>query len=231
MKQMTLINLIFIFIGPESDHWLCLSLTQWLTDWLLFSKLDCCDGVSCEDANSNLLRFLLLLMLMMRNVVTIVLCRFGSWSLVINLNFVQTLRTRFGQEFEVEVQAKFWNWSLVSILLLRLGEVMKWMFGQDFEVKVWSKCWCLVEILNIGIWSRYVKELVSLVSRTQPSGPLCLWQCLIISLSIIYVHVQVHLYSSSLPSNDLEGMSRGTMYNVTRSPHGNFFSVLRTFKR
>ena len=31
-----------IFIGPESDHWLCLSLTDWLTDWLLFSKLDWC---------------------------------------------------------------------------------------------------------------------------------------------------------------------------------------------
>ena len=23
-----------VFIGPESDHWLCLSLTDWLTDWL-----------------------------------------------------------------------------------------------------------------------------------------------------------------------------------------------------
>ena len=23
-----------IFIGPESDHWLCLSLTDWLTNWL-----------------------------------------------------------------------------------------------------------------------------------------------------------------------------------------------------
>ena len=42
---------------------------------------------------------------------------------------------------------------MVSILLLRLGEVMKWLFGQDFEVKVWSKCWCLVEILNFGIWN------------------------------------------------------------------------------
>ena len=35
------------FIGPESDHWECLSLTHsltdWLTDWLLFSKLDWCD--------------------------------------------------------------------------------------------------------------------------------------------------------------------------------------------
>ena len=34
----------FLFIGPESDHWLCLSLTDWLTHWLTdslpFSKLD-----------------------------------------------------------------------------------------------------------------------------------------------------------------------------------------------
>jgi len=35
-------QIIFI-IGPESDHWLCLSLTHSLTDWLLFSKLDWCD--------------------------------------------------------------------------------------------------------------------------------------------------------------------------------------------
>ena len=32
-----------VFIGPESDHWLCLSLTNWLTDSLPFSKLDWCD--------------------------------------------------------------------------------------------------------------------------------------------------------------------------------------------
>ena len=33
-----------IFIGPEIDHWECLSLTHWLTQrlthWLLFSELD-----------------------------------------------------------------------------------------------------------------------------------------------------------------------------------------------
>ena len=37
----------FFFIGPESDHWLCLSVTpslpNSLTDSLLFSKLDWCD--------------------------------------------------------------------------------------------------------------------------------------------------------------------------------------------
>ena len=35
--------LLWIFIGPESDHCLLLSLTHWLTDSLLFSKLDWCD--------------------------------------------------------------------------------------------------------------------------------------------------------------------------------------------
>ena len=150
-------------------------------------------------ATQNLLKLLLLLILTMRNVLTTVVCRFGSWSLVMKLNFVQTLSTRFGQEFEVEVQAKFWNWSLVSILLLRLGEVMKWLFGRDFEVKVWSKCWCLVEILKLmqgrdseDVRSRFVFELVIwpkeviLVSRTQPSGPLCLWHCLSFSLNPIF---------------------------------------------
>ena len=26
--------LVLVFIGPESNHWQCLSLTDWLTDWL-----------------------------------------------------------------------------------------------------------------------------------------------------------------------------------------------------
>ena len=34
---------LWIFIGPESDHWLCLSLTKSLTNSLPFSKLDWCD--------------------------------------------------------------------------------------------------------------------------------------------------------------------------------------------
>ena len=39
-----------IFIGPESDHWLCLSLTHSLTHSVTFSKLYWCDpGVrSCQ---------------------------------------------------------------------------------------------------------------------------------------------------------------------------------------
>ena len=45
-----------IFIGPESDHWLCLSLTNSLTDWLthccLVNLIDV--TLACEDATSKL---------------------------------------------------------------------------------------------------------------------------------------------------------------------------------
>ena len=42
-----------------------------------------------------------------------------------SLSVVQTLSTRFGQDFVVENQARFWSWSLVSILLLMFG----WGYG------------------------------------------------------------------------------------------------------
>ena len=41
-----------IFIGPEFDHWQCLSLTDSLTHSLLFSKLDV--TLACKNANSKL---------------------------------------------------------------------------------------------------------------------------------------------------------------------------------
>ena len=40
-----------IFIGPESDHWLCLSVTQSLTDCCLVNLIDV--TLTCEDANSK----------------------------------------------------------------------------------------------------------------------------------------------------------------------------------
>ena len=59
-------------------------------------------------ANQNLLKLLLLLMLMMRNMLTTVWCRFGS--LVIKLSFCSDFEdkvSRFGQDFEIDVQARF----------------------------------------------------------------------------------------------------------------------------
>ena len=40
------------FIGPQSDHWLCLSLTQSLTDCRLVNLIDV--TLACEDGNSKL---------------------------------------------------------------------------------------------------------------------------------------------------------------------------------
>ena len=86
------------------------------------------------------------------------------------------------------------NLGLVIVLLLMLHVVMKFnlgqdseaRFGQDFEAQVLWRGWCLVKILKLmlgrdsedEIWSRFVFELVI---WTQPSGPLCLWQCFIYS--------------------------------------------------
>ena len=46
-----------VIIGPVSDHWLCLSLTDWLTDWLTNCRLVNLIDVSlaCEDGNSKLI--------------------------------------------------------------------------------------------------------------------------------------------------------------------------------
>ena len=63
-----------------------------------------------------------------------VCCRFGSWGLVIKLNFCS--------DFQHKVWSGVWSWS--------------WD---------WIRNWSLIKIC------------VELVIWTQPSGPLCLWQC------------------------------------------------------
>ena len=40
------------FIGPESDHWLCLSVTDSLTNCRLVNLIDV--ALACEDVNSKL---------------------------------------------------------------------------------------------------------------------------------------------------------------------------------
>ena len=65
-----------------------------------------------------------LLMLMMRNVLTTVWCRFGRLSLVIKLSFCSDFEHKvsiFGQDFEVHVQAKF----------------LKLKFGQYIAADAW----------------------------------------------------------------------------------------------
>ena len=65
----------------------------------------------------NMLRLFLLLMLVMRILLATLCCWFGSWGLVIKLNFYSDFE-HFGQDCEFEVQARFWSWSLICILLL-----------------------------------------------------------------------------------------------------------------
>ena len=75
----------------------------------------------------------------------------------------------------------------VEVMKLNLGRDSEARFGQDFEFEFYWRCWCLAEKLIRfwrWIWSRFMFELViwpqvvTLIRWTQPSGPLCLWQCL-----------------------------------------------------
>ena len=112
----------------------------------------------------NLFRLLLLLMLVMRIVFATLCCRFGSWGLVVKLNFCsdfdrkvwlrfwswssgEILKLMFGQYFAADIWLRLWSWILVKILKLGLVKILTLdlvemlMFGLDFEVDVWSRLW------------------------------------------------------------------------------------------
>ena len=105
------------------------------------------------------------------------LCATVCWrfGLVIKLNYCSDFE-HFGQDFKVEVEARFWSWSLVSILLLMFGwgyEVESWIskysagrFGQDSNFRFLSRCWCLVEILKLMLrfWNCDMFEICELWS-------------------------------------------------------------------
>ena len=128
-----------------------------------------------------------LLLLMLRHVLTTVWCRFVSWSFVKKLDFCSDPEHKVWSIFWRWSFSKIWKlksifccWCKVVVIKLNLGRDSEARFGQDFEAIVLWRGWCLVEILklmlgqNSEIWSRFVFELVI---WTQPSGPLCLWQC------------------------------------------------------
>ena len=120
----------------------CHSMTDSLTNSPLFSKLDRCDVWLVE----------------------VVIVADVDDEKHFDESFMQIWKLKFGHKAKLlfrlwaqglakSLKLKFkqncWIWSLVSILLLRLGEVVKWMFGQDFDVKVWSKdfeFWNLIKI-------------------------------------------------------------------------------------
>ena len=99
----------------------CQWLTPSLTNSCLVNLIDLPWHVKMT--TQNLLRLLVLLMLMMRNVLATAWCRFGRWGLVIKLSFCPDFEhkaSKFGQDFEVDFQVRFRSWSLVIILLLML---------------------------------------------------------------------------------------------------------------
>ena len=127
----------YIIIGPESDHWLCLSLTNRLTDWLTHSCLVNLIDVTlaCKDVYWKLVEVVTIADedRVRKSLLQIWKLRFGHKA------FVQTLSTL------VKI---FWSWSS--------GEILKLKFGQHFAADVLKRLqsWVLVNILKL-VWSRF----------------------------------------------------------------------------
>ena len=96
---------MYFFIGPESDHWECLSVTNSLTDSCLVNLIDV--TLACEDANSKLAEIVTVAHVdaedhVGNSLLQILKLRFGH-----EVKFCSDFEHRVGQDFEVEVQATF----------------------------------------------------------------------------------------------------------------------------
>ena len=138
--------------------------------------------------SQNLFRLLQLLRLVMRIVLATVFCTFGSWCLVVKLNFWldfehkvwsrfwswssgEILKLKFSQYFAADPWLRLWRLLLVEILKLRLDKILKYKFSRNAHI--WFRFWscCLVKILisdqeffwELVIWSKEV-TLVTLGS-------------------------------------------------------------------
>ena len=136
------VHVMSFFIGPESDHWECLS----VTDWLIDSCLSVClvnlidVTLACEDGNSKLVE-----------VVTVV--EVDDEKRVDN-SLVQIWKVNFGHKVKFlfglwgqgfKVCSRFWSWCS--------GKILKLKFGHYFAADAWLWLWSsiLVEILNLGL--------------------------------------------------------------------------------
>ena len=97
---------INIFIGPESDHWQCLSVTHSLTHQLTHSCFLIDVALACEDTNSKLVEVIPVADVCDEDRVGNSLLQIWKRGLVIKLNFCSDFED-FGQDFEVEVHARF----------------------------------------------------------------------------------------------------------------------------
>ena len=101
-------------------------------------------------------------------------CRFGSWGLVIKLNFCSDFEHKVWSRFWSWSSGKIWSWSLVSILLLmfcRGNEVESW---SRFWSQVWSISWIL-SLLEILMFADV--EILKLVlgQYSEDERSWCLW--------------------------------------------------------
>ena len=111
-----------IFIGPESDHWECLSVTQSLTNWLTDCRLVNLIDVTlvCEDGNSKLVE-----------VVTFV--DVDAEDNVGN-SLLQIWELTSGPK--TKLLFRLWAQGLVKILKVKFRQDLKLEFGQYFVADV-----------------------------------------------------------------------------------------------
>ena len=131
------------------------SLTHSLTDSCLVNLIDV--TLACEDFNSKLGEVVTLADVSDEDRVGNSCCRFGSWGLVIKLNFCS--------DFEHKVWSSFWSWSSGKIFMVKsfLRWKKNWLSCQHWLLssltdsltlslisqQFVTRCWCLVEIFKI----------------------------------------------------------------------------------
>ena len=118
-----------LIIGPESDHWECLSVTHWLTNCCLVNLIDV--TLACEDANSKLVEVVTVADVDNEDGVGYNLLQIWSWGLDIKLNLCSDFEHKVWSRFWSWSSWKIWSWSLFSILLL--------MCCTGNEIESWSR--------------------------------------------------------------------------------------------
>ena len=113
-----------VFIGPESDHCLPLSLTHWLTNWLLFSKLDWCDpGMwRCHT-----------------KLVEVVTVADADDENRVGNSLLQIWKLRFGHK--AKLLFRLWAQDLAKILKLNFRQDFAADVWLGFNVESWSRLW------------------------------------------------------------------------------------------
>ena len=126
---------------------LVMLVTDWLTNWLTDSLTDCrlvslIDvGLACEDGNSKLVEVVTVADVDSEDHVGNSLLQIWELTFGPKTKLFQTLSTRVGQDFEVEVQqdfetgacSAFCRWCFVEVMKLNLGRYSEARLGQDFE--------------------------------------------------------------------------------------------------